>query len=88
MGSREIRILNYEFSFCLFFFAGVDIHLYNGKSSAFQAEIAGMSSSAGRWPAVMKVIAFQAKVSQWIEGFHCDGFLYSRVFLAWKAEFS
>ncbi len=48
MGSREIRILNYEFSFCLFFFAGVDIHLYNGKSSAFQAEIAGMSSSAGR----------------------------------------
>jgi len=29
MGSREIRILNYEFSFCLFFFAGMDIHLYN-----------------------------------------------------------
>jgi hypothetical protein len=46
------------------FFVGVYIHLYNGKSSAFQAEIAGMSSSAGRIPAVMKVIAFQAKVSQ------------------------
>ncbi len=30
------------------FFVGVDIHLYNGKSSAFQAEIAGTSLSAGR----------------------------------------
>ena len=29
MGSREMGILNYEFSFCLFFFAGVDIHLCN-----------------------------------------------------------
>ncbi len=39
MGSREIRILNYEFSFCLFFFAGVDIHLNNGNNSAFQAKV-------------------------------------------------
>jgi hypothetical protein len=30
-------ILNYEFSFCLFFFAGVDIRLFNYSSSAFQA---------------------------------------------------
>jgi hypothetical protein len=45
------------------FFAGVDIHLYNGKSSAFQAGMVVMSLSAGRRPAVMKVIAFQAKVS-------------------------
>jgi hypothetical protein len=38
-GKSEIRISNYEFSFCLFFFAGVDIHLYNGNSSAFQAKV-------------------------------------------------
>ena len=88
MGSREIRILNYEFSFCLFIFAGVDIHLCNCSGSAFQAGILLLSLSAGRIPAVMKVIAFQAKVSRWIENFDCDGFLYSKVFLAWKAEFS
>jgi hypothetical protein len=33
----EVEILNYEFSFCLFFFAGVDIRLFNCSSSAFQA---------------------------------------------------
>jgi hypothetical protein len=48
--------------------AGVDIHLYNGNSSAFQAGIVVMPSSAGRIPAVMKVIAFQAKVSLIVEG--------------------
>ena len=46
------------------FFAGVDIHLYNGSGSAFQAGILLLSLSAGRIPAVMKVIAFQAKVSR------------------------
>ncbi len=63
MGSREIRISNYEFSFCLFFFAGADIYQSSDNSSAFQAAIAVMSLSAGRRPAVMNVIAFQAKVS-------------------------
>jgi len=33
----EMGIENYEFSFRLFFFAGVDIHLCNCSSSAFQA---------------------------------------------------
>ena len=66
----------------------MDIRLFNCSSSAFQAVSGCCIFSAGRWPAVIKVIAFQAKVSRWIEGFHCDGFLYSRVFLAWKAEFS
>jgi len=75
-------ILNYEFSFCLFFFAGVDIHLCNCSSSAFQAEIAGASLSAGRRPAVMKVIAFQAKVSRGIKNFFG---LKSRIFIT--AEF-
>jgi hypothetical protein len=37
-----------NFRFVCSFFAGMDIHLYNGKSSAFQAEIAGTSSSAGQ----------------------------------------
>jgi hypothetical protein len=41
-------IENYEFSFRLFFFAGVDIHLCNCSSSAFQAGIEGASLSAGR----------------------------------------
>jgi hypothetical protein len=48
MGSGEVRILNYEFSFCLFFFAGVDIHLSNCSGSAFQAGILLLSLSAGR----------------------------------------
>ena len=39
MGSREIRILNYEFSFRWFIFAGVDIRLCNGSGSAFQAKV-------------------------------------------------
>jgi len=47
MGSREIRISNYKFSFCSFF-VGVDIHLCNRSGSAFQAVIVGMSLSAGR----------------------------------------
>ena len=89
-----MRILNYKFSFCLFFFAGVDIHLCNCSSSAFQAAMVGMSLSAGRIPAVMKVIAFQAKVSRRIENFDCDGYfcirgcflgLKSRIFIT--AEF-
>ena len=58
MGSREIRISNYKFSFCSFF-VGVDIHLCNRSGSAFQAVIVGMSLSAGRI-----LIAFQAKVSR------------------------
>ncbi|MBZ4657017.1 MAG: hypothetical protein JG771_153 [Methermicoccus sp.] len=41
-------ILNYEFSFCLFFFAGMDIHLCNCSGSAFQAAIVGTSLYAGR----------------------------------------
>ncbi len=51
MGSREIRILNYEFSFRLFLFAGVDISRCSCNSSVFQAGIAGTSSSAGLQPA-------------------------------------
>ncbi len=136
MGSREMRILNYEFSFCLFFFrrcgysfvqlqefclsgsngrdvfvrrshtCGYEGYCLSGNDSffwdipeiwihvfitnrsvadysqfgcsAFQAEIAGTSSSAGRWLAVMKVIAFQAKVSRWIENFDCDGYFCIR----------
>jgi hypothetical protein len=45
-------------------FAGVDIHSYNGNGSAFQAGILLLSLSAARIPAVIKVIAFQAKVSR------------------------
>jgi hypothetical protein len=37
-----------NFRFVCSFFAGVDIHLYNGKSSAFQAVMVGTSLSAGR----------------------------------------
>ena len=87
MGSREIRILNYEFSFRWFIFAGVDIHLCNCSGSAFQAGILLLSLSAGRIPAVMKVIAFQAKISRRIESFHCEGIfgLKSRIFIT--AEF-
>ena len=54
------------------------MHLYNGNSSAFQAAMVGTSLSAGRWPAVMKVIAFQATVSRWIENFDCDGYFCIR----------
>jgi hypothetical protein len=64
VGKLEMGIENYEFSFCLFFFAGADIHLCNCSGSAFQAGMVVMSSSAGRRPEVMKVIAFQAKVSR------------------------
>ena len=65
----------------------MDIHLYNCKSSAFQAAMVGTSLSAGRIPAVMKVIAFQAKISRRIESFHCEGIfgLKSRIFIT--AEF-
>jgi hypothetical protein len=59
-----MRITNYQLQFCFFFFAGADIHLCNCNGSAFQAAIVVMSLSAGRIPAVMKVIAFQAKVSR------------------------
>jgi hypothetical protein len=48
VGKLEMVIENYEFSSCLFFFAGVDIRLFNCSSSAFQAGIAGTSLSAGR----------------------------------------
>jgi len=79
----EMRILNYEFSFCLFFFAGVDIRLFNCSSSAFQA-VSGCCIFVRRsWPAVMKGIAFQAKVSRWVENFFG---LKSRIFIT--AEFS
>jgi len=54
------------------------MHLYNGNSSAFQAAMVGTSLSAGRWPAVMKVIAFQATVSRWIENFDCNGYFCIR----------
>ena len=37
MGSREIGILNYKFSFCWFIFAGEDIYQCSDNSSAFQA---------------------------------------------------
>ncbi len=37
---------------------------------------------------IMEVIIFQAKVGWRIEGLDCDGFLFSRMFLAWKAEIS
>jgi hypothetical protein len=77
-------ILNYEFSFCLFFFAGMDIHLYSDNSSAFQAGIVVMPSSAGRWPAVMKVIAFQAKAALLSKEGDTSFF---RMFSAWKAGF-
>jgi hypothetical protein len=44
----KLRILNYEFSFCLFFFAGMDIRLCNCSGSAFQAVMVVMSLSADR----------------------------------------
>ncbi len=56
----------------------MDIHLCKCNSSAFQALMGGTSLSAGRWPVVMKVIAFQAKVSRWIENFDCDGYFCIR----------
>ena len=56
----------------------MDIRLCNCSSSAFHAVMVGTSSSAGRWPAVMNVFAFQAKVSRWIEGFHCDEYFCIR----------
>ena len=58
----EMRISNCELKF-FFLVAIADIHLCNYSSSAFQAVIVGVSLSAGLIPAVMKVIAFQAKVS-------------------------
>ncbi|MFZ6037267.1 MAG: hypothetical protein ACOYU1_03325 [Bacteroidota bacterium] len=64
VGRLEMGFLNYEFSFRLFLFAGVDIHSYNGNGSAFQAGILLLSLSAARIPAVIKVIAFQATVSR------------------------
>jgi hypothetical protein len=79
MGSREIRILNYEFSFCLFAFRRHGYSFVKLQWFCLSGrEIAGTSLSAGRWPAVMKVIAFQAKVSQWIENFDCDGYFCIR----------
>jgi len=44
----EMRIENYEFQSCWFIFAGEDIYQCSDNSSAFQAEIAGASLSAGR----------------------------------------
>jgi hypothetical protein len=89
MGSREIRILNYEFSFCLFAFRR---HGY----SFVQLQWFCLSGSNGRdvfvrrsWPAVMKVIAFQAKVCRWIENFDCDGYfsVFKDVFWLEKPNF-
>jgi hypothetical protein len=48
VGKSEVGILNYEFSFRLFFFAGVDIRLCNCSGSAFQAAMVGTSLSVGR----------------------------------------
>jgi len=71
-------ILNYEFSFCLFAFRR---HGY----SSVQLQWFCLSGSNGRdvfvrrsWPVVMKVIAFQAKVSRWIEGSDCDEYFCIR----------
>ena len=67
--------------------AGMDIHLCNCSGSAFQAAMVGTSSSEGRWPAVMKVIAFQATVSRWIEKLRPWWiFLYSRMFSGLKSR--
>jgi hypothetical protein len=63
MGSREIRISNYEFSFVLF--SSVQIFICaTAVVLPFRQYPVVVSSSAGRRPAVMKVIAFQAKVSR------------------------
>jgi hypothetical protein len=51
VGRLEMEFLNSKFSFCLFLFAGVDISRCSCNSSAFQAGIAGTSSSAGLQPA-------------------------------------
>jgi len=48
VGKSEVGILNYEFSFCLFFFVGKDIYQCSDNSSAFQAVMIVMSLSAGR----------------------------------------
>jgi hypothetical protein len=48
VGKSEVEILNYEFSFYLFFFAGEDIYQCSDNSSAFQAVMVGTSLSAGR----------------------------------------
>jgi hypothetical protein len=58
-----MRITNYQLQFCFFFFAGADIHLCNCSSSAFQAGITGRFCPQVI-TCVMKVIAFQAKVSR------------------------
>ena len=77
-GNYELQVPNNEFPFCLVVFAGADIYQCSDNRSAFQAAIAVMSLSAGRWPAVMKVIAFQATVSRWIENFDCNGYFCIR----------
>jgi hypothetical protein len=59
----EMRILNYEFSFCLFFFAGVDIHLSNCSSSAFQAVMVGTSLSAGRDLRLWRLLPFRQRLA-------------------------
>jgi hypothetical protein len=60
-------IMSYKFPITNFhsvwlFFAGADIYRCSGNRSAFQAVIVGTFLSAGHRLAVMKVIAFQAKV--------------------------
>jgi hypothetical protein len=44
----------------------------------FRQHMFVVSLSAGRWPVVIKVIAFQAKVSRWIEKFDRDGYFCIR----------
>jgi hypothetical protein len=71
-----LKITN--FRFVCSFFAGEGIPQCSDNRSAFQAGMVVMPLSAGRIPAVMKVIAFQAKVSRGIENFDRDGYFCIR----------
>ncbi len=72
MGSEEVGNENFKLRIFVLFvlFAGVDIHLYNATIVLpFRQRMFVASLSAGRRPAVMKVIAFQATMSSCIENF-------------------
>jgi hypothetical protein len=64
-------------SHSVWFFAGADIFTSAAIVLPFR-QGGAVSLSAGRRPAVMKVVAFQAKVSRWIENFDRDGYFCLR----------
>jgi len=58
-----MEITNYQLQFCLFFFAGADIHLCNCSSSAFQAGITGTFLSAGHNLRLWRLLPFRQRLA-------------------------